>query len=828
MLPPPAFRWYLYDLSNFLGMKTRFARKLVWLLPVALVALAATTRLVSAHAYLVRADPAPNSVVTTAPKQVTLWFDETVDPNFSAVQVLDADQSRLDQDDLTADPGDSRQIHISLKPLPDGTYTVVWRVLSATDGHITRGVFAFGVGKTSSTAVPTGAGEQSGFGESDPASVLVRWINLLSILTLVGALFFRDFVWMRSPDFVASPADARWKQLLAVVLGMALIAEMARLVLQARLATETITPEQIAAVLFDTRIGTLWMVRWVALTVIGVLVMGVRTRVTALLAAGELGALVILYTGILGNPSLLEQFGRLWTLLLDAGIAGHIIHIAPISLFVLVVVARDKATRTIVTYLLTCGVLLTLALGSHSAGQGDVSLAVLADWLHLAAVSAWIGGLVAFVWIITPAWRALPVEARRSWLASLVSRFSSVALASVLVIIATGIYTARLEIPGWDALFGTLYGRTLDAKLVLFSVLLVMGGVQLLWMRRRIGLSSTPEQATRTFENFRRLIFSEAAGGIIVIGLAGFLTLVPPARSGISGQPISPSPSKEPSSLLLFADPAPDLHLSLAISPSGRLKTYDALVTDANKHPAPDLLRVVLEFTLLDQDVGATRVNLEPGTGGHYTAAGDWTPLPGMWRVRVIVRRKGVEDVTAEFPYYVPAPSGAITAGDPQAMDWLEKSDAAMNHLTSLRSVQELNDGAHGEVTTRYEYRAPDRMRMQIAGEGESIAIGPIQYYLEQGVWQAQARVNPLVFPNFANARQAGTVRVGRAETRDGKAVQVVLATGGALANVHYAYWIGSEDFRLYEYAMVAPAHFMIQSYSDFDAPVQIAAPVEK
>jgi hypothetical protein len=151
-----------------------------------------------------------------------------------------------------------------------------------------------------------------------------------------------------------------------------------------------------------------------------------------------------------------------------------------------------------------------------------------------------------------------------------------------------------------------------------------------------------------------------------------------------------------------------------------------------------------------------------------------------------------------------------------------------MNHLTSLRSVQELNDGAHGEVTSQYEYQAPDRMHLQIVGEEESIAIGPIQYYLQQGVWQAQTRIEPLAFPNFANARQAGTVRVGRAETRDGKALQVVLATGGALANVHYAYWIGSEDFRLYKSAMVAPAHFMIQSYFDFDAPVQIAAPVEK
>lgn len=151
-----------------------------------------------------------------------------------------------------------------------------------------------------------------------------------------------------------------------------------------------------------------------------------------------------------------------------------------------------------------------------------------------------------------------------------------------------------------------------------------------------------------------------------------------------------------------------------------------------------------------------------------------------------------------------------------------------MNQLTSLRSVQELNDGLHGEVTTQYEYQAPDRMHLQIVGEGESIAIGATQYYFEQGVWQKQARVYPLVFPSFANARQVGTARIGRTETLDGKAMQVVVGTDATSANIHYASWISSEDFRLYKFAMVAPAHFMIQSYFDYDAPVQIAVPVAK
>ena len=36
-------------------------------------------------------------------------------------------------------------------PLPEGAYTVTWRVVSIDDGHVTAGAFAFGVG-----TAPTG------------------------------------------------------------------------------------------------------------------------------------------------------------------------------------------------------------------------------------------------------------------------------------------------------------------------------------------------------------------------------------------------------------------------------------------------------------------------------------------------------------------------------------------------------------------------------------------------------------------------------------------------------------------------------------------------
>src|SRR5512146_854919 len=119
----------------------------IWrLLVTAAMVLIVTSGAVSAHAELVKALPAPNSVVTPAPKSMALWFDEPIDLSFSSVHVFDIHQVQVDNADLALAPNDPNQVTASLKPLADGTYTVAYQVLSAADGHVTSGNYAFGVG----------------------------------------------------------------------------------------------------------------------------------------------------------------------------------------------------------------------------------------------------------------------------------------------------------------------------------------------------------------------------------------------------------------------------------------------------------------------------------------------------------------------------------------------------------------------------------------------------------------------------------------------------------------------------------------------------------
>jgi copper resistance protein C len=98
-----------------------------------------------AHAFLDRAEPRVGSSVPAAPRQVSLWFTQNLEPAFSTVEVQDSAGARVDQGSPRIEPGHPSVMRIAVKPLPPGTYKVRWRVLSV-DTHTTEGSFSFRVG----------------------------------------------------------------------------------------------------------------------------------------------------------------------------------------------------------------------------------------------------------------------------------------------------------------------------------------------------------------------------------------------------------------------------------------------------------------------------------------------------------------------------------------------------------------------------------------------------------------------------------------------------------------------------------------------------------
>jgi copper resistance protein C len=112
------------------------------LIAILLPALLLGTVAAQAHAFLDHADPRVGSTVRSAPREVTLWFTQKLEPAFSSAQVRDASGGRVD----TGARVDGMQIHVGVKALAPGTYKVRWRVLSV-DTHTTEGNFSFRVGQ---------------------------------------------------------------------------------------------------------------------------------------------------------------------------------------------------------------------------------------------------------------------------------------------------------------------------------------------------------------------------------------------------------------------------------------------------------------------------------------------------------------------------------------------------------------------------------------------------------------------------------------------------------------------------------------------------------
>ena len=96
-----------------------------------------------AHAFLDHAEPRVGSTVPSAPRQLSLWFTQNLEPAFSSADVQDANGARVDQGKAQISGAVMR---VGLKPLPPGTYKVHWKVISV-DTHPTEGSFSFRVGK---------------------------------------------------------------------------------------------------------------------------------------------------------------------------------------------------------------------------------------------------------------------------------------------------------------------------------------------------------------------------------------------------------------------------------------------------------------------------------------------------------------------------------------------------------------------------------------------------------------------------------------------------------------------------------------------------------
>jgi copper transport protein len=162
---------------------------------VALTALPASAQdAVAAHAVLESASPAQGSEVDSAPAAVSLTFGEAVTVDRASLRVLTPSGARADNGDVVHPNGAASQVSVGLQQdLPRGSYTVVWRVISA-DSHPVSGTYSFGLG------VPAGTAVSAGIRGSQTVGVLngiARFVGYAGLVLAFGVAAFAGVVSRR-------------------------------------------------------------------------------------------------------------------------------------------------------------------------------------------------------------------------------------------------------------------------------------------------------------------------------------------------------------------------------------------------------------------------------------------------------------------------------------------------------------------------------------------------------------------------------------------------------------------------------------------------------
>jgi copper transport protein len=428
---------------------------------------------VHAHALLLRSNPASNSVLAAAPAQVELYFSEAVEPNLSTISVLDSTGRSVDLGDVRVGPSDPTRMTVSLGALSDGVYTVSWKAISATDGHLTSGSFPFAIGNQSSSAL---AGQTQKTSAQLPVSALFsKWLILVSLALMIGRTSFVALVWgpmlksagERLPDAAREPAiwDTFPKiALIGLFVGLAL-----SVLSQAGQATgrELALPwaPETSRVVIDTRLGIIWLAR--------------------------LGMALISIWLVMSSRSKLKLWAGFGT-----GLA----------------------------------LLLSISLTSHAATESRPFLPILSDWIHLIGMTFWLGGLPYLLTGLRELRRLGNIEQTK--LASVcIERFSLMALVSVGVIGVTGLYAAYLRVGSISALYTSIYGDALLIKQIFVGLLLLLATTNLLFISPR--LKKARLQGTSDFvlvARFGKMVLAEIILGALLLISVSLLTYLPPAR----------------------------------------------------------------------------------------------------------------------------------------------------------------------------------------------------------------------------------------------------------------------------------------------------------
>jgi copper transport protein len=572
------------------ALALRRAAVAAWL---ALLALVAGHGVALGHAELLSSVPAANASITTSPPQLTLTFTEAIDPANSSITLQGPDGRPVPGTSGLRVNNPATVATATIPALSPGIYTVNYRVTSAADGHVTSGQYAFLLDPTGTQPGPIGSAT-SASPSTDLPTIVARWVALVFLLLLSGTTIF----WLASArPAITEPLGtlAPWGAITVLALG-AFLGLAVFLTLAANAIGSGGTPPGHQGLPLDFAAPFGWTSFAIAMRVALT-----GTGAALVLAAARFFSLGRARARSRSRPNP------------DGGLLVSVLALSAVAL-------------------------AGMSFAGHAFAGGGVVFGAI-DWIHLVAVSAWMGTLGGLGLL---AWRLRPLGTDgRALVRRALARHSRVAMVAAPVVVLSGLANSPIVIGQARNVVASGYGDLVLAKATLFSAAVAIGAVNFLLVRR----GSTARATT--------LVIGEALIGLAAVAVAATMLSIQPAASRVP----TLSSSANQTAHLYGAAGSSDVHAAINIPAPGD-QLYQVAVSDAaTGAPRTDVQAVAVELTpppgsgLQTRRVAMTRT---PDTT-IWSVQGTYTPKVGDWMLRILVQRPGHLE-SASFPLTVQEP----------------------------------------------------------------------------------------------------------------------------------------------------------------------------
>ncbi len=646
-------RLFLPVVQRMFFIAAPFAMCLMLLFPV--VASAHT-----AHAILLRSDPAKDAILSVAPQQVRMWFSEDLNPVLSTAVVVNAENQRVDNRDAHVSSNDPREMDVTLMSnLPPAVYIVVWRSDSNDDGHILRGSFIFTLARPDGT-VPTLSGNttpgQDALGGSNLSGLYTGQVdgptlfNLIAItLVELGAVFWVGAqLWL---VFVLQPVSDDHK-------------EQSKTNQQVQLRFERLFSFPTLLMLLLANIGVL---------------LGQALNFTG----GQWGPAFA--PTLLSNLATSGRFGPFW-MMREIVIGAALL----LSLYMPFFKHRPKVINSILPWanlILGLALFIAITMSSHAAAvsKSVVFYAVPIDWLHLLAAAFWVGGMMYIATTYLPVIHRAPIAEQARSLITTLPYYTPWAIVGVAIMAVTGPFSATFHLISWAQFITTAYGRALMVKILLVGALLTTSAIHVGVLRPRLkkeywkyayiaGRVADDQAITesdrpakllvqqvklregRLSKKTRRLtevLRWEPLLGVAVLVCVGLMNVFAGTLSPTSAQQQQPTGNVKPFNTTVKTTDS-KFTIILNVNPN-RFGTniFSVSVVDNSTGKLTTNVGVSLYTTMLDMDMGTDTVNLLPDGKGHFSARGDLS-MGGNYQIRIQIRTPNNTLHEARVQFYVP------------------------------------------------------------------------------------------------------------------------------------------------------------------------------